>query len=37
MINAIDTPLYLALGGITKGIGLAFKDESLINRIGDIF
>lgn len=35
VINAIDTPLYLALGGITKGIGLAFKDESLINRIGD--
>ena len=37
LINIIDTPLYLALSGVCKTIGLAFDKNSTINEMGDAY
>ena len=35
--NAISTPAWLLGTGVCKGIGLAFDENSSINKIGDIY
>ena len=37
LINIIDTPIYLALSGVCKTIGLAFDENSTINEVGDAY
>ena len=37
LMNIIDTPIYLALSGVCKTIGLAFDENSTINEVGDAY
>jgi len=37
LMNIIDTPIYLALSGVCKTIGLAFDENSTINKVGDAY
>ena len=37
VLNAIESPLYLAASGVCKGVGLAFDKNSTINEIGDMY
>ena len=35
--NAIETPIYLLAAGTCKAIGLPFNNDSLINKVGDVY
>ena len=37
VLNIVETPAYLAAGGISKLIGLPFDDDSFINQLGDVY